>query len=123
MCMFKDTFLPVGMLVLGLVAGYLLAMQTMPRNVVDTASHNTQMDSAMHQMVSGLEGKTGEAFEKAFLDEMTVHHAGAIEMAQLLLSNTSRPELKKLAEDIISAQTREINMMHDWAHTWFEGHR
>lgn len=110
------------MLVLGVAAGYLLAMQTLPRNVVEQASHNTQMEETMHEMTSSLEGKTGEAFEQAFLEEMTVHHLGAIEMAHSLLSNTARPELKKLAEDIINAQTKEINMMHDWAHTWFGGH-
>ncbi len=110
------------MIVLGVAAGYLLAMQTLPTKMPEQVMHDTPMESAMHQMTSSLEGKTGEEFERAFLDEMMVHHSGAIEMAKQLLVNTSRPELKKLAEDIITAQTNEINMMNDWAHSWFKGH-
>lgn len=118
----KDTLLPIAALILGLIAGYLFATQTLPRTAPITTQHDAEMKNAMHQMTSGLEGKTGEDFERAFLEEMTTHHVGAIQMAQALLANTSRPELKKLAEDIISAQTAEINMMHDWSHAWFGGH-
>ena len=35
--------------------------------------------------------------------------------ASMLKSLTDRPEMKELADDIISSQTREIEMMRSWA--------
>jgi uncharacterized protein (DUF305 family) len=85
-------------------------------------SGNTQMDmnSMMQGMMIGLNGKTGNAFDEAFLAEMIVHHQGAVVMAQAVLKNSKRPELIKLANDIISAQTEEITMMKNWQKSWFK---
>ncbi len=68
----------------------------------------------------GLEGKTGEEFDKAFLSEMIVHHQGAVEMAQMVLVTSKRPELTKLANEIITAQTKEITLMREWQKQWFK---
>jgi uncharacterized protein (DUF305 family) len=78
------------------------------------------MDDMMKGMMSGLEGKTGDAFDKEFLAEMIVHHQGAVVMAQAVLKTSKRPELLQLANDIISAQTKEIGMMQDWQKAWFK---
>ena len=78
------------------------------------------MASMMHTMNAGLEGKTGDAFDREFLDEMIVHHEGAVDMAKLVLQTSKRPELIKLANDIIAAQTKEIQMMKDWRAAWFK---
>jgi uncharacterized protein (DUF305 family) len=57
--------------------------------------------------------------EKQFLEEMQAHHEAAIIMAQQVLEVPSiHPEVKKLANDIISAQTSEITMMKDWLKLW-----
>lgn len=113
-------------LVVGLIAGYLFGMSNtkgapqMTHRMPD-GSHmsGSDMHATMDGMMMSLEGKTGEALEKAFLDEMIVHHEGAIEMAQVLLKGTSRPELVKLGNDIITAQTGEIQMMKKWRMEWF----
>ncbi len=83
---------------------------------------NTGMDmnSMMSGMMAGLQGKTGDAFDKEFLAEMIVHHQGAVEMAKAVLTTSKRPELIKLANDIISAQTKEIGMMQEWQKAWFK---
>jgi uncharacterized protein (DUF305 family) len=78
------------------------------------------MKSMMQDMNAGLVGKTGDEFDKAFLSEMIVHHQGAVEMAQVVLKNSKRPELIKLANDIIAAQTKEIDMMKGWQTQWFK---
>jgi uncharacterized protein (DUF305 family) len=77
------------------------------------------MHESMAGMMSGLSGKTGDDFDKAFLEEMIVHHEGAVDMAEALLKNTKRPELQKLGNDIITAQTGEIRMMKEWLESWF----
>ena len=50
---------------------------------------------------------------------MIVHHEGAVDMAEMLLQKTKRPELVKLGNDIINAQTSEIEMMKEWRQVWF----
>src|SRR3989344_2834731 len=65
------------------------------------------MNDAMGSMMVGLQGKTGDEFDKAFLSEMIMHHRGAVVMAEAVLKTSKRPELLKLANDIIKAQTKE----------------
>ena len=77
------------------------------------------MGGMMNGMTMGLEDKTGDEFDKAFLEQMTIHHQGAINMANLVLKNSKRPEMLQLAKDIISAQTKEIEMMKSWSTSWF----
>ena len=45
---------------------------------------------------------------------MIPHHQGAIDMAKVELKYGKDPELKKLAQDIIDAQEKEISFMKDW---------
>jgi uncharacterized protein (DUF305 family) len=85
-----------------------------------TMMDNMGMESSMSGMMMGLEGKTGEEFDKAFLSEMIVHHEGAVDMAQMVLTTSKRPELTKLAGEIITAQTKEIRMMKDWQKSWYK---
>jgi uncharacterized protein (DUF305 family) len=77
------------------------------------------MGDMMDGMMQGLAGKTGEEFDRAFLSEMVVHHQGAVDMAQAVLKNSNRPELLNLAREIITAQTKEIEMMKSWQASWF----
>jgi hypothetical protein len=75
-------------------------------------------DMTMDGMVSGLQGKTGDAFDKAFLSEMIAHHEGAVEMAKLAQQNAKHAEIKGMANDIVSAQQREIDQMKQWQTSW-----
>lgn len=77
------------------------------------------MGNAMDGMMAGLAGKTGDDFDKAFLTGMIAHHEGAVGMAQEVLKTSTRPELKTMAEGIISAQTKEIEQMKAWKTSWF----
>ena len=76
------------------------------------------MSGMMEDMNASLRGKTGVEFDKAFVDEMIVHHEGAVEMAKLVLTSTTRPELLKMAQEIIDVQTKEINQMKAWKVEW-----
>lgn len=78
------------------------------------------MHSMMNGMMMGLDGKTGDEFDKAFLSEMIVHHRGAVTMAEAVLKNSQRADLLKLAQEIITAQTKEIQMMEGWQKMWFK---
>jgi len=77
------------------------------------------MRDSMASMNAGLRGKTGDAFDQAFLAEMIIHHEGAVEMAQLALVNAKHQEIKDLATEIISAQNKEIADMKAWQTSWY----
>jgi uncharacterized protein (DUF305 family) len=58
-------------------------------------------------------------FDRAFIDMMVPHHQGAIAMAKQLLEKGEQPALRKMANDIISAQTDEIAQMRKWRKAWY----
>ena len=80
---------------------------------------NDDMQGMMMDMTARMQGKTGDALDKVFLEDMIVHHQGAVDMAKLLAAGTKRPELQKMAQDIITVQTSEIQMMQGWHKMWF----
>ena len=61
----------------------------------------------------------GQPYDAAFIDSMIVHHEGAIIMANQVLEQAERPELRELANAIISAQEAEIGQMKEWRTTWY----
>ncbi len=115
------------MIVLGAVLGYSVRGMRENKASVPAASYpaammdmnHDSMSGMMEDMTVGLKGKIGDDFDKAFLDEMIVHHEGAVDMANLVLEKTSREELRNLAFDIIAAQTTEIEAMNAWRKAWF----
>ena len=59
-------------------------------------------------------------FDEAFIDAMIPHHRSAIYMAQLAREKSKIPEVKDLAENIVSAQKREIEQMKQWRKQWYQ---
>lgn len=66
-----------------------------------------------------LDQLTGDDFDKAFLQQTTMHHGMAVMMARPTVANASHQELKDLAQAIIDDQTREIAQMRGWAKDWY----
>lgn len=115
--------------VIGLLVGVLLTVfvatvsvntsnQTMMRMMGMNTSMMDDSSMSMEDMTNELKNKSGSEFDKVFLEQMIIHHQGAIDMANLVLQKSTRPELLKLAEDIIAAQTKEINQMKEWQAQW-----
>ncbi len=61
----------------------------------------------------------GFAPEGAGSDSSIRHHRQAVEAAQIVLDQTEREEIRRLAEDIVSAQTREIEQLREWRAAWY----
>lgn len=64
-------------------------------------------------------GDPNQPYDQRFITSMIAHHNGAIEMARDALTNAERPEIKQLAEGIITAQEAEIAQMQQWNREWF----
>lgn len=80
-----------------------------------TTDHSSM---SMADMNRELAGKTGDDFDKAFLEMMIAHHQGAIDMANLAPTRAKHEKIKSLSQDIITAQNKEISDMQQWQMDW-----
>jgi uncharacterized protein (DUF305 family) len=102
--------------IIGLVIGVIIGAG----GVMVMNQDKSGMQMQMNDMATSLEGKTGDEFDKAFLNEMIMHHEGAVVMAQMARQHAQHQEIKDMAEDIITAQTGEIDQMKAWQKVWYE---
>jgi uncharacterized protein (DUF305 family) len=86
--------------------------------MADQMMGSDSMEQMMHDMNAELIGKTGADFDRAFVEQMVIHHEGAVAMAELALTNAESQELKDLATAIITAQNSEIELMNSWRAAW-----
>lgn len=72
-------------------------------------------DDAMAVMDDGMKrAPMNGVAEHDFVTMMIPHHQGAIDMAEVELKHGKDPKVRKLAQDIIKAQKREIAQMQAW---------
>ncbi|MEW9517284.1 DUF305 domain-containing protein [Streptomyces tubercidicus] len=62
--------------------------------------------------MTALKGKSGKAFDAAFLEMMVRHHQGAVKMAGTEKEKGAYGPAKRLADDVIKAQEAEIARMN-----------
>jgi uncharacterized protein (DUF305 family) len=74
---------------------------------------------SMGVMMDPQELANREPFDKAFIDAMIPHHQSAIKMAEVAYEKSKNPRIKELAENIMSAQKREIEQMKQWRKDWY----
>jgi uncharacterized protein (DUF305 family) len=72
--------------------------------------------TSMNGDINALSG--AKDFDLEFIRQMIPHHEMAIMMAQMLKNSTDRPEMKQLADNIITSQSREIEVMRSWQTAW-----
>lgn len=85
---------------------------TMNQNAIN---HNTMNHSEMTSDTNA----ASAPYDLQFIDTMTHHHEGAIEMSEMVLKKSSNEELKMFAQKIIDDQNEEIARMKDWREKWF----
>lgn len=106
----------IGLIVGAVASGLLVVLHSTGNQPAHITNQDTSM--TMTGMVDSLKGKTGDDFDKAFIEGMIEHHQGAIDMAKLAKENAKHDEIKQMADDIISAQSKEIDTMEKWQVDW-----
>lgn len=66
-----------------------------------------------------LSGDPSTPFDQRFLTAMIAHHEGAIDMAREALTQAEHGEIKQLAQEVVTAQEREIAQMRGWQQQWY----
>lgn len=98
-----------------------------PKASAEPVAYNAQMghpmpmtQEQMKSMMMGMDlGAADANFDLRFINAMIPHHEGAVTMAQAALGKSKRPEIQKLANDIITSQKAEISQMEQWRKAWY----
>lgn len=99
-----------GVLALGALVAYKVIPESLYSGIDD--HHNLQMNSQdkkedrAHTM-NHMQVDT----EEQFIRDMIPHHQEAVDTSMIVVAKTTNPQVKKLAQEIIDAQTSEITMM------------
>ena len=80
----------------------------------DTSAPSKEFAAANEKMHKGMDIVFSGDADVDFVKGMIPHHAGAVDMARIVIKYGKDPDLKKLAESIISAQESEIVFMRVW---------
>lgn len=93
-------------------------VQDVPASNMGTMGHGNMHGGMMSGDTDFSNLETSTDFDRDFIREMIPHHQMAVMMASMLIGSTERPEMKKLGNDIIKAQTSEIEQMRGWYDEW-----
>jgi uncharacterized protein (DUF305 family) len=86
----------------------------MPAPPTEEPASTKAYRSAMSKMGQSMAVTYSGNADKDFVAGMIPHHDGAVEMAKVELQYGKDPQLRKLARDVIAAQTKEIAFMQSW---------
>ena len=70
-----------------------------------------QVEARMHQQMAQASGDT---IDEAYIAKMIEHHRGAVAMAEVALARSQDPEIRRMAQAVVDAQTGEIAEMQTW---------
>lgn len=82
---------------------------------------NPNMSGMDHGSMQSSPNAASQPYDLQFIDTMTNHHQGAIEMAEMALKKSNNAELRAFAQKIIDDQKKEIAQMKDWREKWYAG--
>ena len=93
---------------------------TVTSTPASTPSHDGSMPGMSHMMQSSPNAASAP-YDLQFLDTMTAHHQGAIDMARPAEQKAQHAELKAFATKIVADQQKEIAQMKAWRDQWYAG--
>lgn len=82
------------------------------------AQRNAQHPKVAHAMTSS-PGAAKAPYDAQFLDSMSAHHQGGVDMAMLVPERAQHDDLKEKAKQIIEKQNKEIHKLQSWKIEWY----
>ena len=96
--------------------------QWYPGAAIAENTNMPDMSSGMNMDMSGMQSmNAGHDFDAMFIDMMVPHHESAVAMSRDAIGKGEHPEIRTLAQQIIDAQTKEIDQMKKWRVTLGKG--
>lgn len=64
-------------------------------------------------------GEADRTFDLRYINAMISHHRGAMILAEQLAKNTTKPEMKALAQNILNDEPKAIAELYVWKKEWY----
>jgi uncharacterized protein (DUF305 family) len=92
-----------------------LLAQQYPSPARDSGAAWAQLSQSMEKMHAAMRSvKPSGSDDADFVGLMLTHHQAAIDMAKVELTQGKDPQMRRLAQEIITDQQSEIDLMHLW---------
>jgi uncharacterized protein (DUF305 family) len=101
-------YLALGLIVTGTVLGIAFGYYITPEYRV-----------SMYEKNNMNLGQADRTFDLRYINAMIAHHRGAMLLAEQLSKNTSRPEMKTLAQNILADEPKAIAELYTWKKEWY----
>ncbi|MEO7539564.1 MAG: DUF305 domain-containing protein [Pyrinomonadaceae bacterium] len=93
----------------------------MPMNAMNGNMQGISNANMDHSMMKSSANAASAPYDLQFIDTMTAHHQGAVDMAVQAYRRAEHAEIKSLAANITSSQQSEMADMKGWRDKWFPG--
>lgn len=78
-----------------------------------------QYQTTMYEKNAMSLGRANRTFDLRYINAMIAHHRGAMLLAEQLAQNTTRPEMRTLAENILKDEPGAIAELYEWKKKWY----
>jgi uncharacterized protein (DUF305 family) len=68
-------------------------------------------------------GPADRSYDLRYINQMIAHHRGAMLLAEQLQKNSTRPEMKALAAEILKNEPVAIEELYTWKKNWYSDKR
>ncbi len=107
-----STPLALAFMIIAGIAGYMLGFS-------QTAEYRTEMFNKTPMSL----GNAGKLFDLNYLNAMISHHTAAMLLAEQAQTQTTRVEIRELANKILADEPTAIKELYDYKQTWYKDKR
>lgn len=101
-------YLTLGLVIVGVLVGVVFGYYITPEYKI-----------SMYDKNSMSLGQADRTFDLRYINSMIAHHRGAVLLAEQLSKNTTRLEMKTLAQNILTDEPKAIADLYTWKKEWY----
>lgn len=102
-------YITSGLVVVGVIVGVAFGYYLTPEYQV-----------SMYEKNNMSLGQADRTLDLRYVNAMIAHHRGAMLLAEQLEKNTTRPEMKALAQNILADEPKAIAELYAWKKDWYK---